>query len=232
MKHIQTNTMTTLLFAALLCIVAEGILFGSDMMIFALIGIGLIYVSMKKQRKLFFWLGLGLLILSVLSMWSLRILLFVTVIYILFKMREDTPATVHVNTSSTEERPLERKKKNNFFQFDDTLNTSYVWEDVHVQNFVGQITIDTTDTILPKGASLISIRQGIGKITVVVPYEIPVRIYYNALMGEATIMQHKYPRLWNESLAVKDGYREHELPERELIIAASSFSGDLEVLRK
>jgi len=101
---------------------------------------------------------------------------------------------------------------------------------VHIQNAAGDIIIDTTSTILPKDTSLINVRQGFGKTTVYVPYEIPVRIHFNTLFGEVHAFDNQYNRLFNESIMLQDGAK-IDTPQ-QLIITVSTFLGDLEVVRK
>ncbi|MBQ0140852.1 MAG: hypothetical protein KBT36_16375 [Kurthia sp.] len=235
MKNITTNTLTTILLVAILCVLIEGLLFENGFTFMALLGGSFIYFSMKRQKKKMFWLGIIFLVIAVLSMWSLRILLVATVIYILWKMRKGEPIEIKFNTIHPNKRSQSRYKNhtNKVFRFDDSPIESYAWKDMHLQNLVGELVIDATETILPKGTSFISIRQGFGKVTIYIPYEIPVRIHFNTVIGEATLLKEKYPRLWNdEALSINDGYHDEQTPTRELIITTSSFFGDLEVVRK
>ncbi|GEK32837.1 cell wall-active antibiotics response protein LiaF [Kurthia sibirica] len=229
MKNISTNTVTSLLLLAITLIVIEGFIFGNAMAIFALVGVYIVYLAIKKQRKQLFWVGVIMLFIALLSMWSLRLLLILTLVYILWKMKQGSPVQININNF---QKNSEGSKTNKLIVFDDPQSDTYTWQDVHVQNFVGEAAVDTTSTILPKGTSFISIRQVFGKIVITVPYEVPVRIHYNTMVGEAKIMGESYSRLWNDRIALRDGYVDGQLPERELVIIASSFFGDLEVTRK
>lgn len=232
MKNITTNTLTTIILISILCILVEGMFFENGMVFFAFLGAFFVYISMKRQKKMLFWLGISFLLLALFSMWSLRLLLVFIIIFILWKIIKGEPIQISVHPAKNNSEITYIKNKNKVFQFDDAPSESYVWQDVHLQNLVGEVTIDTTDTILPKGTSIISIRQGFGKIIVIVPYEMPVRVQFNTVVGEAVILKEKYPRLWNEALSIKDGYQNDFIAERELVITASSFFGDLEVVRK
>jgi len=86
--------------------------------------------------------------------------------------------------------------------------------------------------VLPKGTSLISVRQGIGKIKIDLPYEIPVRIHYTTLIGDAKLFNIYRKRLINESLHMKDSYDGKSADSPELIITLSTWGGDVEVTRK
>lgn len=231
MKNISTNSFTTLLLLVVLCIVAEGLLFGNGVSIFAVIGILAIYFAFKRRRKALFWFGVIAVLIALFSMWSLRLLLVVTLVYILWRLRKGDPIQISLNSTKNTDSENIVKNKNQLFQFEDHVGESYAWKDIHLQSLVGELVIDTTETILPKGTSFISVRQGFGKTTIYIPYEIPVRIHYNAIAGEAKIINQEHPRLWNEGLSVRDGYSD-TTPSQELIISVSSLFGNLEVIRK
>ena len=98
--------------------------------------------------------------------------------------------TVGGNYASSQEFQRETPNgiwKNKLFSVQSSPFSSYEWEDIHIQGLFGDIHIDVTDTVLPKGTSLISVRQGIGKIKIELPYEIPVRIHYTTLIGDAKL---------------------------------------------
>jgi len=122
--------------------------------------------------------------------------------------------------------------KNKLFSVQASPFSSYEWEDIHIQGIFGDIHIDVTDTVLPKGASLISVRQGIGKVKIELPYEIPVRIHYTTLYGEAKLFGTHQKRLVNEFLHMKEGYPAQPGQKTELIITLSTWVGDVEVIRK
>ena len=92
--------------------------------------------------------------------------------------------------------------------------------------------IDVTQTVLPKGLSFVSVRQSLGKVTIYVPYEIPVRLHFATIIGEADIFGRGVQRLWNQSVLVKDGYLDDVLYASELVITVSTWIGDIEVIRK
>lgn len=107
---------------------------------------------------------------------------------------------------------------------------AFKWQDVQIQRLAGDITIDTTQTILPTGTSIITIRQGIGKVQIYIPYEIPFRLHYTTLFGEIKCLHVGPQRLLNESVSFSDGNPEDA--KRTLVIHVATWLGDLEVLRK
>ncbi|MFX3673004.1 MAG: cell wall-active antibiotics response protein LiaF [Paenisporosarcina sp.] len=234
MQKFSTDRITFWLLAALLLIFVESMFFHNGSVLFILFGIGLIYISLRRRSRLFFWGGVAFLVIALLSMWSLRLLIALTMVYVLIRLwKGDEKEQVIEPFLSDNLQSSNAIIKNKLFSVQSTPFQAYEWEDVHVQGFYGNITIDTTQTVLPKGTSLISVRQGIGKIRVEVPYEIPVRIHYTTLLGDARLFGASKKRMWNQSTSLHNGYTDTngEAPS-ELIITISTWLGDVEVIRK
>jgi len=234
MQRFSTDRITFWLLAALLLIFVEAMFFHNGSVLFVLFGIGFIYLSLRRRSRLFFWSGVAFLGVALLSMWSLRLLIALTMVYILVRLwkGDETEQVIQPFLGDKAETP-NAIIQNKLFSVQSTPFQAYEWEDVHVQGFYGNITIDTTQTVLPKGTSLISVRQGIGKIRVAVPYEIPVRIYYTTLLGDARLFGANKKRIWNQSITQQNGYPEAQgEATSELIIAVSTWLGDVEVIRK
>ena len=53
--------------------------------------------------------------------------------------------------------------KNTLFSVQSSPFSSYEWEDIHIQGVFGDIHVDVTDTVLPKGTSFISVDKVLGK---------------------------------------------------------------------
>ncbi|WP_075618546.1 cell wall-active antibiotics response protein LiaF [Paenisporosarcina indica] len=235
MQRISTDRITFWLLAALLLVFVEAMIFHNGSVLFVLFGIGLLYVSLRRKSKLFFWSGIAFLGIALLSMWSLRLLIAATLVYILVRLwkGDSSEQVIEPFVGDDDFETPNSIIQNKLFSVQSTPFQAYEWEDVHVQGFYGDITIDTTQTVLPKGTSLISVRQGIGKVRVAVPYEIPVRIHYTTLLGDARLFGSHKKRLWNQSLVLKNGYvKEQSLASAELIITVSTWLGDVEVIRK
>lgn len=223
----RTNTFTIFFLVALMLMFVEGFLFGNGNIFFAFFGVLGVIFAMKKKKRTIFWISAGIIVLVLISMWSMRLIVLAILGYVIFKMMRKEPVefdfSSYKGAANTQSNPV--------IAFD-SMNTveSYEWRDVHIQNAAGDIIIDTTSTILPKDTSLINVRQGFGKTTVYVPYEIPVRIHFNTLFGEVHAFDNQYNRLFNESIMLQDGAK-IDTPQ-QLIITVSTFLGDLEVVRK
>ncbi len=233
MKNYDTNKVAFFGLAFLLLIFVESFFFGNANILFVLLGVGFIYYGTKQRSKSIFITGLFFMFIALFNLWSLRLLIFSAIAYILYKLWKGVPSEEIL-------RPIREFQKetpngiwkNKLFSIQTSPFSSYEWEDVHIQGIFGDISIDVTDTVLPKGTSLISIRQAIGKVKIELPYEIPVRVHYTTLYGEAQIFHHEKKRLTNEFLHMKDGYHEEVESGSELIITIATWAGDVEVVRK
>lgn len=233
MKQLDTNKVAFWGFTLLLLLFVESFFFGNGNFIFVLLGAGLIFYGTKKRSKFLFIPGLLFVLIALFNLWSLRLLIFGAVVYILMKLWKGVPSEEIM-------RPIREFHKetpngiwkNKLFSVQSSPFSSYEWEDIHIQGVFGDIHIDVTDTVLPKGTSLISVRQGIGKVKIELPYEIPVRIHYTTLFGEAKLFGTHRKRLINEFLHMKDGYENQSDNSPELIITLSTWAGDVEVTRK
>lgn len=233
MKQLETNKVAFWGFTLLLLLFVESFFFGNGNFIFVLLGAGLIFYGTKKRSKLLFIPGLFFVLIALFNLWSLRLLIFGAVVYILLKLWKGVPAgeIMRPIRDFSKETP-NGIWKNKLFSVQTSPFSAYEWEDVHIQGVFGDIHIDVTNTVLPKGTSLISVRQGIGKVKIELPYEIPVRIHYTTLFGEAKLFGTHRKRLINEFLHMKDGYEAPSNDGAELIITLSTWAGDIEVTRK
>ena len=233
MGRIDTSKIAFWGFSFLLLIFLETIFLHNGSFIYVLIGAVLIYYGMRKQSKVWAVIGFFFIILALFTLWSLRLLILVVLINVLVKLWKGIPAeTIMRPIHELQKETPNGLWKNKLFSIQSSPFSSYEWEDIHIQGVLGDIHIDVTDTVLPKGTSLISVRQGIGKIKIELPYEVPVRIHYTTLLGEAKLFGTHRKRLMNEFLHMKDGYTEQSSNSSELIITLSTWAGDVEVTRK
>lgn len=232
MNHFTTNRQTFFVLCALFLIFVEAAFLGNGSVFLVLLGIGLVYYGNKngrKHRKSYFWTGFILIGISILSMWSLRLLIFAIAVYLLVRLWKGDEWQQEVPLRGQVDKGLIQNK---FFSAQTTPIESYEWKDIHVQGFVGDMLIDTTQTVLPKKSSLISIRQGFGRVRLIVPYEVPVRIYYSTIFGDARFFNGDKQRIWYGTVHAEDGYSPTEDAKTELIVSVTTWMGDVEVIRR
>ncbi|MFS0577441.1 cell wall-active antibiotics response protein LiaF [Sporosarcina sp. 179-K 3D1 HS] len=233
MDSFSTNKIAFWGFLFLLFVFVEAAFFHNGNIVFVLLGAGLLYYGTRKRSKWTFILGLFFIIMALLTLWSLRLLIFFGLVYVLRKLWMGVPSEEIIRPLKEFQRETPNGIwKNKLFSVQSSPFSTYEWEDIHIQGFFGDIHVDVTDTVLPKGASFIAVRQGLGKIRIDLPYEIPVRIHYTTLLGDAQIFDRYRKRLINESLHMKDSYEGKRDDDAELIITLSTWIGDIEVNRK
>lgn len=230
MRELTTNRKALIFWSALLLIFVEVAFFGNGSVFLVLLGIGLLYYAMNKTpetRKMYVWTSVILIGISVLSMWSLRLIIFSIAIYLLVRLWKGEDWQQELPLGSMADKELFR---NRFFAAQSTPIAAYEWKDIHVQGFAGDLLIDATQTVLPKKTSLVSIRQGFGKVKIVLPYEVPVRIYYNTILGDARFFTDAKQRIWNGAVHTENGYPADG--KTEMIITITTWMGDVEVIRR
>jgi len=222
-----TKQMISLFFLLVLIVFVELTIFNNGGALFLIIGAFLLYRSFSKGKKIYFWLGAFFIFLAVLALWSLRFFIVCLLIYILFKQTTSRQKEVKIDAGHPEFGTIQ---KNELILPSSWPMENYKWQDLLLQNFLGDFTVDVTETVLPAGTSVITIRQGIGKVRIILPYEIPFRLQYSTLIGEAKILDYPPKRLWNEKLTFEDGNPDES--KRKLVIHVAAWLGDVEVNRK
>ncbi|WP_337981807.1 cell wall-active antibiotics response protein LiaF [Lysinibacillus sp. JNUCC-52] len=226
LQNFTTNKLTFWVLCFFLLVFVELTIFNNGGAFCLIIGAILLYLSFSKNIRFLKWTGIFFIAISLFTMWSLRLFIVILLLYMLYQylQRENEPKIV---TLEFLKLPA---SKNELFGTIPAPVDAYKWQDVQIQRLAGDITIDTTQTILPAGQSLVTIRQGIGKVQIYVPYEIPFRLHYTTLFGDFTCLQGSPQRLMNESIVFSDGNPEDA--KRTLVIHVATWLGDLEVLRK
>ena len=227
MQNFNTTKRSFWVICFFLLLLIELTIFNNSGALLLIIGAGLLYVSYAKTNLFFKWLGIFFITIALFTMWSLRLFIVFLLLYMLYNYlkKEHEPKVIgqplfdHLLTT-----------KNELFGTIAPPIEAYKWQDVQIQRLVGDITIDTTQTILPAGTSVILIRQGIGKVQIQIPYEIPFRVHYTTLFGDIKCLDFGPKRLLNESVTFSDGQPEDA--KRKLIIHVATWLGDLEVTRK
>lgn len=231
MKKSKPQTSAFILFFFMI-VAMELILKGPSSLPLLFVSIGLLYYATTKQSKSYFLLGQLLLIISLASLWSIRLAAIALFIYFIIKIvrgmsvQEVILSHIPINNSHTQ-----KFQKNKLFQIQAEALHSYEWQDIHIQGIAADLYIDVTKTVLPKGTSFISTRHTIGQVKIDIPYGIPVRIHTTTLLGHIKLIKEIEKSCLNEKIQIQDGYP--PLPNQpELIITVATWFGSVEVNRK
>lgn len=226
MSKISSDQLAIIAISFSLVILIELTLFNNGSVFLLIAGLALLVFSFKRKKKkqLFLWLGIILLFFAIIALWTLRLLIFSVLVFVLYKYLTKKEQQIDIV-----KHPLnEQLQQNHLIGTTPAETEAFKWRDIQIQRFIGDITLDVTQTILPPGKSIISIQQALGKVRIVVPYEVGVQLHYSTLYGEALCFDYQPKRLVNEQLSYTNG---PEDPKRVLVMYVASWIGDVEVQR-
>lgn len=219
------------------------ILFFNPGLIFSLfVSCGMIYLGRKwagkKKGKILFYTGIVFLAISVLSMKTFKFLLLAILLHYIIQYYQSKrnpkkiPLAVTEPDNTVQEETLIKSKplfENIFFGQQKTPAGVYEWNDINIQAGIGDTSIDLSYTMLPKGETVIFIRNIIGNIQIQVPYEMEVSVHHSCLVGSTTVFEHGESKVFNQVFHLKTpGY---ETAEQKVKIFTSLLVGNLEVSR-
>ncbi len=243
MKRLSTDTLNWIMIIGVVLFVIEIAFFHGGVLWAALFFGFLLYIGRKKFAemwgKVFFWIGLIGLVISVLNMIAFRFLIIVFIILVLIdysrskKGAERLEPIFYLEThETTDDEPLIKTKplfKNLFYGHQETKRPAYEWHDINIHGGIGDRIIDLSNTVLPNDTAVISIRHLIGNITIYVPYEVEFMIHHSAIIGRAYILNEHSRQLLNQVLSYKTERYDQGGPRVKII--TSIFSGNVEVKR-
>jgi lia operon protein LiaF len=216
--------------------------FNAGLIFSLLLSAGCIYFGRKrlprKSGKLLFWIGAISFFMNVLSMMTFKFFLLAILVHVViqFIQAKKSPSYIQPVRKERQEdeaagpkelltkRPLFR---NQFMSRQYTPEHVYEWEDVNIQAGVGDTVIDLSYTVLPQGEAVIFIRNVLGNIEILVPYEVEVSIHHSMWAGRTKILDVHEEKGMNEVLHFQtSGY---ETAVQKVKIVTSMVVGDLEV---
>ncbi|MDQ0200594.1 cell wall-active antibiotics response protein LiaF [Neobacillus ginsengisoli] len=219
------------------------ILFFNRGLIFSLfISLGMVYLGRRKagskRGKLLLFGGVVFFVLSILNMMTFKFLLLAILLHFFIQFvqskRNPKKFTVDIRKSEQEkqEETIIREKplfENILFGQQKTPLGVYEWNDVNIQAGIGDTIIDLSYTMLPKGETVIFIRNLIGNIQILVPYEIEVSVHHSCVAGSATVFNNHQSKIFNQVYHLITP--EYDQAEQKVKIFTSLVVGNLEVSR-
>lgn len=223
MPKITSDQLAIIVISMALVVLIELTLFNNSSVFLLVVGAILLFFSFKKKKQYLLWAGLILLFFAVIHLWTLRLLIIGTLIFLLYQYLTKKEKIMEIKN-----QPINASEKNKLIGTTGSPTESYQWRDIHIQRFIGDITIDTTETILPQGKSIIIIHQALGKVRITVPYEVTVQLHYSTIYGEVTCLNFSPKLCINEQFYFEDGDLD---AKRVLVLCVTSWIGDVEVQR-
>jgi lia operon protein LiaF len=241
-KNTKNDYIGWLVIIGAIILVMEILFFNSGLIFSLFISGGMIYLGRKragkKKGKILFIGGIIFLVLSLFNMMTFKFLLVAILLHFFIQFlnakkqpKKISPEITEIEPTSHEETMIKSEPlfENIVLGQQKTPPGAYEWNDVNIQAGIGDTIIDLSFTMLPKGETVIFIRNLIGNIQILVPYDIDVSVQHSCIMGSTTVFEHHDSKLFNRVLHLKTpGY---ETAEHKVKIFTSLMVGNLEVSR-
>ncbi len=242
MTQTKTDHISWLIIIGIVLLLLELSFQGPDAIILLAIAAGAIYIGRKKYRssfgKLLFWGGIIGFFVTLLNTLAIKFLLFAILIYAVLRFAQSKQAPSYIEptirenpTVASDGHTVKRTPfmKNMLFGRQSTPDHAYEWHDVNIQCGIGDTIIDLSNTVLPKGESVIVIRGFIGNVKILVPYEMDVSVTHSVLAGTGKIFEHHEPKMLNQTVSFQS--ESYDQAQQKVKIVTSMIVGDLEVKR-
>ncbi|RLQ93082.1 cell wall-active antibiotics response protein LiaF [Falsibacillus albus] len=243
MDKLKGDGLSWIILIGILLLVFELSFHNGDAIFSLLVAGGLIYLGKKKKdngnkRNLFFWIGIIILIVTIFNLVTFRLLIIAIIGYavIQFAKSKQEPKVIKPKIN-LEKKPRSNEAiyiktpyfKNQWFGSQATVDHPFEWEDINIQAGVGDTIIDLSNTVLPNGEAVIFIKNLIGNIKILVPYETEISIRHSVVAGASTIFQHQEHSSFNHTVHFQtEGY---EQAEQKVKVITSLLVGNIEVKR-
>lgn len=242
MDHMKKDYISWMAIGGVVLLLLEISFFNSGLIFSLLVTVAMVYFGRKMMPrtigKLLFWAGLFFFFTSILGMMTFKFFLLAVLVYIVlqFARSKKNPKEYRPDIKESEKLETEgtiiRKPpifENLFFGQRQTSEQVYEWRDVNIQAGVGDTIIDLSYTVLPKGEAVIFIRNIVGNIKIMIPYDLEVSVHHSSLAGTTSVFDYHESKILNQTLFLQTS--EYDTAERKVKIFTSMLIGDLEVKR-
>lgn len=201
-----------------------------------------IYYGKKKYHKtmgkLSLFIGVISALLTILNMVTFKFLLVAVFLFLLYRFFQSKKyPTVYATTAPSEgqnvapeqihKRPL--LFKNTIIGGQSTPDKVYEWSDINILSGVGEFVVDLSNTVLPKGESVICIRNLVGSVHIYIPFDLEFEVIHSVAVGSVTILQNEESKLFNQNIHYHTS--NYDQAEQKIKIVTSTIVGSLEVKR-
>lgn len=242
LKKVKDDYISWLILLGSMVLMLEVFFFNRGLIFALSISAGMIYLGKRKARKkkgkILFWGGIVFFFASVFNMITFKFFLVAILIHFILQYGKSkrkphiiSPLVVEPQDSMQNEPILKSRPllENVLFGQQKTPNDVFEWNDVNIQAGVGDTMIDLSYTVFPKGETVVFIRNVIGNIRILVPYDMEVSINHSVMIGSIDLLGFQDVKNFNQVYQLKTaGY---EQAEQKVRILTSLIIGNLEVNR-
>jgi lia operon protein LiaF len=242
LKNRKNDYMGWVIMIGGLILLLEVLFFNRGVIFSLFISAGMIYLGRnkvsRKKGNILFWAGIVFFCASIFNMITFKFFLLAILLHFFIQYTQSkknpkvlAPVLVEPDRTEQEETVIVQKPllDNTLFGQQKTPMGTYEWDDINIQAGIGDTVIDLSYTVLPKGETVIFIRNIIGNIHIHVPYDIEVSIQHSVMAGTTTMLDFHQSKIFNQAFHLKTpGY---DQAEQKVKIFTSLLVGNLEVSR-
>jgi lia operon protein LiaF len=242
LKNIKRDYIGWIILIGGIILLLEILFFNRGLIISLIISSGMIYIGRKKRSRkrgtLLFGAGIFFFCASIFNMMTFKFFLLAILLrfFIQYATSKRQPRKISLILTEPkkllEEETVVQSKpllENVLFGQQKTPAEVYEWDDINIQAGIGDTMIDLSYTVFPKGETVIFIRNVIGNIHILVPYEMEVSIHHSVIAGSTTIFEFQDTKIFNKVYHLKTF--EYEKAEQKVKIFTSLVVGNIEVSR-
>ncbi|RSK50676.1 cell wall-active antibiotics response protein [Bacillus canaveralius] len=242
LDKIKSDYISWFILIGCILLLLEVTFFNKGLIFSLLVAVGMIYFGRKAMPgtfgKILFWSGLIFFFASIIGMMTFRFFLLAILVHFVIQYSQSKRKPEQINPVLKEpvlfnsEEEVVRKKPlfdNVLFGQQKTPERVYEWNDINIQAGFGDTVIDLSYTVLPPGETVVFIRNFIGNVQILVPYDLEVSIHHSVIAGSIKVFNFQEPKAFNRTFLLQTpGY---ETQEQKIKIFTSLIVGDVEVKR-
>ncbi|SDK17892.1 cell wall-active antibiotics response protein LiaF [Sediminibacillus albus] len=234
----NTDIIDMILLITLAIFVFELLFHGPWLLFFIFVFAAFMYYGRKKMDtssgRFIFWAGLVFLMITILNTAAFKFLLLSVLAYFFVKWfrSKKTPSYYQPQFNGEDgQQTIQREPLfiNKWLGRQKTKKEPFEWQDINIQTGIGDTIVDMNNTVLPKGEAVVIIRNMIGNIEILVPYEVEVSISHSTLFGTAEILDYKEYNAWNKVIQMET--KDYQTAKQKVKIFTSTLVGKIEVKR-
>ncbi|WP_186575937.1 cell wall-active antibiotics response protein LiaF [Aquibacillus kalidii] len=235
----KMNIVDILLMATIILFLVEVIFLDTALLfLIALCGAGLFFGKRSYYRprgKFMFWISIVALFIMLINTIAFRFLIMTAVIYFCYKWyrskQEPTFYQPQFSENSSDEGVIHQDIlfSNKWFGQQRTRKRAYEWRDVNIQSGIGDIVVDLNYTVIPKDDPVMVIRNLVGNVQILVPYDVEVSVHHSVVFGSIQILNYLEANVWNKVLHMETP--NYSTSKQKVRIFTSMLVGKVEVKR-
>lgn len=242
-KQVNTDYISWIFLIGLISLIMELVFFDGGLIYTLALSIGCLFIGKKKYHrkmgKILFFIGVFSAVIIILNMFVFKFFLLVILAYALygFYLSKQNPEKVQLMLTEPKQHTEEKEQltktgylfSNKLIGSQQTQKSVYEWNNVNIQRGIGDVVIDLSNTILPKGETIISIRSMVGNLKIQIPYDVEVNLHHSVVIGRAVVFQNHEKRMYNQIISCQtQGFNK---ADQKVTIITSVFIGNIEVNR-